>query len=149
NGTATATSYDINGALRPLVITVPGAHGGKGAPTGVVYNGTSDFENAPGKPADTSSYRRMARSRAGILTSAPTAVVKATDPTAVYKGIAIANYRGANYLFVVNFKARRIELFDTQFHYVRLRLVYFADGAIPKTYSPFNIGNIGNTLYVT
>jgi uncharacterized protein (TIGR03118 family) len=149
NGSGTATSYDIQGVLRPPVVTIPGAQGSKGTPTGVVYNGTNDFEIAPGKPA-----RYIFVSEDGTISGwnpdvSPQAVVKATNATAVYKGIAIANFRGDNYLYVVNFKTRRIDTFNSQFQLVRLRLVYFADGAIPATYSPFNIWNIGNALYVT
>jgi uncharacterized protein (TIGR03118 family) len=149
NGSATSTSYDINGTVRPPVLTIPGAQGSKGTPTGVVYNGTKDFEIAPGKPA-----RYIFVSEDGTISGwnpeiSPSAVVKATNPAAVYKGIAIASFRGANYLYVVNFKDRRIDTFNSQFQLVRLRLVYFADGSIPATYSPFNIWNIGNSLYVT
>jgi uncharacterized protein (TIGR03118 family) len=149
NGSATSTSYDINGVLRAPVVTIPGAQGSKGTPTGVVYNGTKDFEIAPGKPA-----RYIFVSEDGTISGwnpdiSPTAVVKSSIPTAVYKGIAIANFRGANYLYVVNFKTHRIDTFNSQFQLVRLRLVYFADGAIPANYSPFNIWNIGNALYVT
>jgi len=149
NGSGTATSYNINGVLRPPVVNVPGAQGGKAAPTGVVYNGTSDFEISPGKPA-----RYIFVSEDGTISGwnpdvGLQAVVKATDPTAVYKGIAIANFRGANYLYVTNFKTRRVENFNSQFQNVRLRLTYFADGAIPASYSPFNIRNIGNIIYVT
>src|SRR5262249_33079735 len=92
NGSGTATSYNINGVLRPPVVNVPGAQGGKAAPTGVVYNGTSDFEIAPGKPA-----RYVFVSEDGTISGwnpdvGLQAMVQATDPTAVYKGIAIANF---------------------------------------------------------
>jgi len=150
NGTATATSYDINGVVRPLVIDIPGAPGGKAVPTAVVYNGTSDFEIAPGKPA-----RYIFVSEDGTISGwnpdvhSTQAVVKSTIPRAVYKGAAIARLRGANYLYVANFRTHRIELFNSQFKLVRLRYVPFADDTIPPTYSPFNIWNIGNLLFVT
>src|SRR3954447_21744792 len=37
-GTGKSTLYDGNGKIQPLVVTIP-----KGAPTGIVFNGTSGF----------------------------------------------------------------------------------------------------------
>src|SRR5205085_896074 len=53
NGTGVAVVYDGKGAPvppnQPLVVTIPPASGtGTSAPTGIVFNGTSDFQIAPG-----------------------------------------------------------------------------------------------------
>src|SRR5438046_2265712 len=44
NGTGTSTLYDGNGVPQSLVVAVPSASGvGAGNPTGIVYNGSTDF----------------------------------------------------------------------------------------------------------
>jgi hypothetical protein len=52
-GTGTATLYTGGGATVPLVVTVPNAAGVKGpsTPTGMIFNGTSDFALAANNPA--------------------------------------------------------------------------------------------------
>src|SRR6204780_2178791 len=51
--TGTSTLYTGAGAITPLVVTVPNAAGEKGpsSPTGMIFNGTSDFALAAGNPA--------------------------------------------------------------------------------------------------
>jgi hypothetical protein len=64
-GTGVSTIYDGNGVPTRTAVTIPGPAGSKlpGAPTGVVFNSTTDFAVAPGQPRDSSSPPRMARSR--------------------------------------------------------------------------------------
>src|SRR5437763_4214316 len=51
NGTGKSTLYDGNGVRQSLVVNVPGGGSSAGsAPTGLVYNGTSDFKVA-GSPS--------------------------------------------------------------------------------------------------
>src|ERR1700684_869547 len=52
-GTGTSTLYNGAGAITPLVVTVPNAAGVKGpsSPTGIIFNGTSDFALATNNPA--------------------------------------------------------------------------------------------------
>src|ERR1700719_4238615 len=52
-GTGTSTLYSGAGAINPLVVTVPNAKGAEGpsGPTGMIFNGTSDFNIAPKNPA--------------------------------------------------------------------------------------------------
>src|SRR5579872_1749485 len=51
NGPGLATLYTGTGTAIPLVVTIPGADGGSGTPTGQIFNGSQDFQIAPGKPA--------------------------------------------------------------------------------------------------
>ena len=51
NGTGKSTLYDGSGVKQGLVVTIPAATGtDQGTPTGIMYNGTSDFRiaTAPG-----------------------------------------------------------------------------------------------------
>src|SRR5438477_6844514 len=45
NGTGVSTLYNSSGTPLPLVVTIPPAPGGvgPGTPTGIVFNGSSDF----------------------------------------------------------------------------------------------------------
>src|SRR5262249_3061697 len=60
----------------------------------------------------------------------------------------IASFRGANYLYVANFSRKRIDVFDTHFNRVHLGEAAFEDERMPRSFSPFNIQNIGDSLYV-
>jgi hypothetical protein len=53
NGSGLTTLYNGAGAKQGLVVTIPPPAGGSGpaAPTGQVFNGSTAFELAPGKPA--------------------------------------------------------------------------------------------------
>ena len=43
NGTGLSTLYDGLGNPQTLVVSIPGAGGAAGTPTGIVFNGSSDF----------------------------------------------------------------------------------------------------------
>jgi len=54
NGAGVSTLYSGSGVAQSLVVTVPTGDANvssTGTPTGQVFNGTSDFQLAPGKPA--------------------------------------------------------------------------------------------------
>jgi uncharacterized protein (TIGR03118 family) len=156
NGTGKSTIYNGNtGAPSALVVTVPGA------PTGVVYNGTSSFVIPGIGPA-----HFIFASEDGTISawnSGATAQVVATTAGAVYKGIAIATVNGNPQLFATDFHNGHIDVFDTNF-----QLVTTGNGngkgkgkgddqgddngffsGKPRGFAPFNIQNIGDTLFVT
>lgn len=152
NGTGKATLYDGEGNARSLVVTVPGA------PTGTVFNGSTDFQLAPGQPA-----RFLFVSEDGTISGwnpavDPThAIVMVTTPGAVYKGMAIAVDNGQRMLYAANFHSGRIDVFDASFHPVsrgRGEGEGDDDGGgfqfrgQPRGFSPFNIMNIGENLVV-
>ncbi len=157
NHTGTSTAYDGTGAALPLVVAIPGPAGGAatGAPTGVVYNATSDFVET------------------GVVTSAPATLIfagedgviaawnnsldgpaarRVADQSAagsVYKGVAIANNGAANFVFATDFHNGKIDVFDKNFALVPSTPGGFADKTIPKGFAPFGIQNVGGVLYVT
>jgi uncharacterized protein (TIGR03118 family) len=148
NHKGVTTVYDNNGAtlLRPVAIPSVNDQFG-GAPTGVVYNPTSDFRI----PITSQISKFIFAGEGGTLHAwsagdATQIVADRSAAGAVYKGIAMANDSGANYLYAANFKGRRIDVFDQNFNYVTKS---FSDPSIPSDFGPFNIQNIGGTLYVT
>jgi uncharacterized protein (TIGR03118 family) len=70
---------------------------------------------------------------------------------AVYKGLAIAtDASGSTFLFVTNFRAGTIEVYDANFHAVtNLPAGAFVDPHLPNGYAPFNVVLIGGKLFVT
>jgi uncharacterized protein (TIGR03118 family) len=68
---------------------------------------------------------------------------------AVYKGATTALVNGQVFLYVTNFRSRRVEVYDTTFKRVNISEELFDDDAIPRDFAPFNIQNIGGTLFVT
>jgi uncharacterized protein (TIGR03118 family) len=161
NGTGLSTLYDGNGVAQPLVVTIPpgSSSATQGTPTGTVFNGTSDFVLPNGLPA-----RFLFVAEDGSISGwngGTSAVVVASQDGASYKGMAIASFKGANYLYVADLAKKRVDVFDTHFQRVHLEGWSddrgdddhdhgdaFEDRRLPRSYSPFNIQNIGDNLYV-
>src|SRR5262249_14517052 len=70
---------------------------------------------------------------------------------AVYKGLAIATDASGNtFLYVTNFRAGTIEVYDVNFSLVKnLPAGAFVDPHLPNGYAPFNVVLIGGQLFVT
>ncbi|HET6249316.1 MAG TPA: TIGR03118 family protein [Tepidisphaeraceae bacterium] len=153
NGTGKSTLYDGTGAALPLVVTIPGVGGSTSAPTGQVAN-TAGFNVTENGVTGSSAF--IFDSEDGIISGWSPAVdqnnaIVAVDnsATAVYKGLAIAIVNGSSEMFAANFKARSIDVFDSNFAPVAEISGAFFDKSIPKTYAPFNVQNIGGNIVVT
>lgn len=164
NNSGLSTLYDGQGAIVPLVVTVPAAPGQKtGTPSGIVANPTfgnpqPDFPIAvpDSKPATTVPAAFIFDSEDGTisgwsatvnLTKAVT-VVDNSAAHAVYKGLAFATASTGNHLYATNFHAGTIEVYDGGFKRVTLA-GGFTDKDIPSGFAPFGIVNIDGDLYVT
>src|SRR4029077_8680093 len=106
-----STLYSGTGAKLGLEVMIPPPNGSPAgttaAPTGIVYNGnTSEFlVNGPGTAA-----RFIFATEDGTIAawnSGTSAVLKADNSAAgaIYKGLALANNGGADYLYATNFHA--------------------------------------------
>jgi len=149
NGPGKATVYNGGtGAIVPLVVTIPGA------PTGMVFNGTSGFVIPGSGPA-----RFLFASEDGTISGwngGTQAQVVVTTAGAVYKGIAIAVVDGSPRLYATDFHGGHIDVFDANFQPVTHGQGNgkgngnddsFFSGK-PRGLVPFNIQNIGDTLFV-
>jgi uncharacterized protein (TIGR03118 family) len=152
NGADVSTLYTggIHGSIPvivPLVVTIPG-----GAPTGIVFNPTSDFLVTGSGGTAPSNF--IFASEAGQITawskavSGTQATSEFTSGTAVYKGLAIASTGGATYLYATNFHDGTIDVFDKTFAPVTLSGA-FVDPTLPAGFAPFGIQSLGGWLYVT
>jgi len=173
NNAGVSTLYTGAGQIVPIngngIVTIPAPKnapaGFVSAPTGAVFNGSGDFLLPNGKPA-----LFMFATEDGTISGwngGPSAVRKVDNNDngsangAVYKGMTMADNNGKRFLYVSNFRAGTVEVYDTNFKPVNLPSDAFEanvnhdgdddDGAnhIPKGFAPFNIQNIGGSLFVT
>lgn len=141
NGTGLSTIYNGLGVKQGLVVTIPPA--GASAPTGQVFNGTTDFSGA----------RFIFATEGGTIAawSGGTNAVQKVDNSgggSVYKGLALANNGSGNFLYATDFHNNAINVFDKNFNPVTLS-GSFTDPNLPAGYAPFNIEASGGMLYVT
>src|SRR5579875_3155823 len=139
-----------------LVVTIPGASAGStGSPTGQVFNNTSSFLLANGKPASfifDTLQGTIAAWNSGSGTTAQI-VHPAENPPDEYTGLAIGSSGGKDYLYTANTHEKPgIDVYDTSFNKVTLA-GNFVDPKLKKGFAKkltaFNIQNIGGLLYVT
>src|SRR5438477_12637012 len=163
NNSGTSTLYNgFTGGAVPIngtgTVTVPPPNGSPAGttstPTGVVFNGSpTDFLVAPGSSAhfifatEDGTIAGWNGGQNAVL------VVDNSDNGsangAVYKGATSGEINGHKFLYVTNFRAARIEVYDTTFKRVNLGEDAFNAEEIPHGFAPFNIQNIGGTLFVT
>jgi uncharacterized protein (TIGR03118 family) len=164
NRTNTATLYDGTGTKVNLgsfpEVHLPSGSNGDAAPTGIVFNSSSDFAISPGGvPGQGGTPAASAFIFAGengtIMGWSPTlslgnAFLAHDDKEggAVYKGLALAQNGQGNFLYATDFHNGKIDVFDRTFTRVTLPGM-FKDTDIPQGYAPFGIRNIQGNLYVT
>ncbi len=153
NGTGKSTLYSVATGTFPLTVTVPGAGGAQGNPTGIVFNGGSGFVVNNG--AGTSAARFIFASEDGTLSAfrgvpVVTVVPNAQAPAhgAIYKGLAIDSDTNGQFLYATDFHNGAVDIFDASFHAVTIPGA-FTDPTLPAGFAPFGIQNIAGTIYVT
>jgi uncharacterized protein (TIGR03118 family) len=162
NNSGTSTLYTGAGAAIPIngtgTVTVPPAKGSpagtQSTPTGVVFNGSpTDFLVAPGKSAHfifatedgTISGWNSGQNAVLVVDNSD----NGSSNGAVYKGATSGEINGNKFLYVTNFRSAKVEVYDTNFKRVHLDEDAFDAEEIPRGFAPFNIQNIGGTLFVT
>jgi uncharacterized protein (TIGR03118 family) len=133
-----------------LVVTIPHAGQGVSGPTGLVFNGSSDFDVEAGKPAVFIFASRDGTISAWNPKVNPTVAIEKVKaaPGSVLTGATIAEIRGEHFLFVPDVHLGKIRVFDKNFHEVQLPAEAFDDDRV-RNFVPFNIQNIGGHLYVS
>lgn len=155
NGPGLATLFSGTGSAVPLVVTIPAADSGTGTPTGQLFNGSQDFQLAPGKPAlflFATEDGTVSGWNPGV--NGTSAMIKVnTHSASVFKGVAVASiddpHMGStNYLYVADFRKGRVNVYDTNFKRISMDDGAFRDERVPHGFAPFNVQNIGGNLYV-
>lgn len=155
NVTQTSTLYDGTGtaapsAAAPLVVNIPPGSRGPANPTGIVFNGSSDFAMGPlALPSNFIFDGQGGTLAAWNPASLNNAVTVYDDGAggAEYTGLALANNGSANFLYAADFHNGKIDVFDNSFAKLPATGA-FSDPTLPTGYSPFNIQAIGNRLFV-
>jgi uncharacterized protein (TIGR03118 family) len=178
NNAGVSTLYDGTGAKLGLVVTIPGPKNSppdfSAAPTGVIFNGSSDFAITPGGTGahfifctEDGTISAWAGGSVATLEVDNSKVPDAVNG-AVYKGCTSGDVNGTRFLYVANFRSGQIEVYDTNFKQVRLSPQHsehdasgrgregddresegsFQDERIPRGFAPHNIQNIGGSLIV-
>jgi uncharacterized protein (TIGR03118 family) len=157
NGTGMSTLYDGTGKPQTLVVKIPASanNPGDGAPTGIVFNGSTGFVVSQGGASAPSRF--LFATEDGVIAGwAPT--VDATNAIrvidnfsatgAVYKGLALSAGGNGSLLYAADFHNNRIDVFDSSFKPVTLAAGAFTDPAIPAGFAPFNVQAINGDIYV-
>jgi uncharacterized protein (TIGR03118 family) len=160
NGTGTSTLYNTDGVPvpvgNPLVVAIPTAAANtEGAnPTGIVLNSGSGFvvaQNGHSGPSvfifvsedgSISGWNPQVSRGAAIL------AVDHGAQEAIYKGAALGTTASGPRLFVTNFHAAKVEMYDQNFMEIDTANT-FLDPNLPAGYAPFGIRNINGLIYVT
>lgn len=152
--TGKSTLYDGTGKPQALVVTVPGANGEMGNPTGIVFSGGADFVVTDGVTNGPARFL-FATENGTIAGWAPnvnaTNAFKAVDSSAgaaSYKGLAISGNGATHLLYATDFHNARVDVFDGTFKPVSIAGA-FQDPRLPEGYAPFGIQAINGDIYVT
>jgi uncharacterized protein (TIGR03118 family) len=146
-GSGWSTLYNGQGVKESLQVVVPSASGaGPGSPTGIVFNGSSDFQvggwNAfflfASLDGTISGWAPETNPNSAIIT------VNNSASGAVYTGLAVTNRPSGNLLYAADVANNKVDIFDGTFNLV----TSFTDTTL-SGFSPFGIQDIGGLLYVS
>ena len=149
NGTGLSTLYDADGNPQQLVVMVPQWDNTPGGvPTGVVFNGTGDFQ------INGSATHFLFATEDGTIQGWPggtTTVIGVNNfaSGAIYKGLTLGSVNGANYIYAANFGNGTVDVFDAAFMPHSFGNNAFKDDRIPDGFEPFNVANIDGNIVVT
>lgn len=140
-----STLYNAQGVPQSLQVIVPTAGGtGFGSPTGLVYNGSSQFK------IDTWTSAFLFATLDGSIQGwsdfdPSTTLVGATSAGAVYTGLAITSHSSNNFLFAADSANNKVDIYDGNFNFVSS----FTDSGLPTGFAPFGVQDINGQVYVS
>jgi uncharacterized protein (TIGR03118 family) len=140
-----STLYDGKGDPQSLQVVVPSATGsGAGSPTGIVYNGSTEFK------IDTWTSVFLFATLDGTIQgwsdfNPSASLIAVTSSGAAYTGLAITSKTSGNSLFAADAANNKIDIYDGNFNLVST----FTDPAIPAGFAPFGIQDINGKVYIS
>lgn len=146
NRSGWATIYNAQGVKQGLNVSIPTAGGnGPGSPTGIVFNGSSDFQ-IKGSSA-VFLFATLDGTISGWVPSVNfnAALIAVKNAGASYTGLAITSNASGNFLFAVDNAGGKVDVYDATFQWVKS----FTDTTLPTGFAPFGIQDFGGVLYVT
>jgi uncharacterized protein (TIGR03118 family) len=147
NGSGWTTLYDGSGNAKSLKVEIASAgDNGPGSPTGIVFNGSGEFQ-----VGGWTAFFIFATLDGTISGWAPQTdvhnTVIAVDSSkggAVYTGLAITSKAAGNHLFAANIASGQVEMYDGTFTF----LSNLTDPTLPTGLVPFNVQDINSQVYV-
>jgi uncharacterized protein (TIGR03118 family) len=146
-GSGWSTLYDGNGVKQGFEVLIPSVSGqGPGSPTGIVYNGSQDFQ-----VQGWASIFLFATLDGTISGWAPQSnpnqaiiAVNNSSSGAIYTGLAITNKASGNFLFAADNWNNKVDVYDANFNLV----TSFTDTTLPAGFAPFGIQDMNGQVYV-
>jgi uncharacterized protein (TIGR03118 family) len=147
NGTGQAQLYAVNPATQAtakqgLTVSIPG----DGTVTGQIFNSNAGSAFGGDLFMFVSEDGTISGWRGALGTTAETLV--AGSSANVYKGVAFGTTGGNSYLYAANFRTGAVDVEKGSAAAPSLSGT-FADPLLPSGFAPFNVQNLGGTLYVT
>jgi uncharacterized protein (TIGR03118 family) len=147
-GTGWSTLYTAGGVKQGLEVVIPPASGkGTGSPTGIVFNGSQEFQ-VQGWPAiflfatldgTISGWAPQSNPNQAII------AVNNSASGAIYTGLAITSNASGNVLFAADNWNNKIDMYDGSFNLVSS----FTDPTVPAGFAPFGIQDIDGLVFVS
>ena len=146
-GSGWSTLYNGQGVAKSLQISVPSASGaGPGSPTGIVFNGSSDFQIQGWNTFFLFATLDGTISGWSPQTNPNSAIIEVNNSAtgAVYTGLAITSKASGNFLYAADVVNNKVDVYDGSFNFVKS----FTDSSLPAGFAPFGIQDIGGLVYV-
>jgi len=146
-GSGWSTLYNGTGVKQGLKVEIPSASGsGTGQPTGIVFNGSPDFQLG-----GNSTFFLFATLDGTISGWAPGSnfndaiiAVNNSASKSQFTGLAITNRPSGNLLYAADLANNMVDVYDGTFNLVNS----FTDTSLPPGYTPFGIQDINGLVYV-
>lgn len=150
-----STLYKADGTqVQQLKVLIPTAgENGPGSPTGVVFNGSQDFQIQEGTGSPKAPLFIFATLDGTIsawspkvnFNSAVVAPLKNAPAKASYTGLAITSNKTGNILFAADMANGQVDMYDATYMFKGS----FTDPMLPAGFVPFGVRDIGGIVYVT
>jgi uncharacterized protein (TIGR03118 family) len=157
NMAGVSTLYNGSGGKVALTVTIPHTpQTAIGSPTGIVYNGSTDFAipmglsgaGLPGLFIFVSIDGTISAWNPGLANRNAAVQIVPGSTKSVLTGATIAQSEEHRFLYVADLEAGKIKVYDADFQPVKIGEDAFDDDQLPPGFAPFNVQNIGGNLYV-
>jgi uncharacterized protein (TIGR03118 family) len=140
-----STLYNGQGVPQSLQVVVPSASGtGAGTPTGIVYNGSSEFTiNGWVSEFMFATLDGTIQGWSDFNPSSTLIAVKSAGSS--YTGLAITSHTSGNMIYAADAANNKVDVYDGSFSLV----TSFTDSTIPAGFAVFGIQDISGQVYVT
>jgi uncharacterized protein (TIGR03118 family) len=146
-GSGWSTLYDGSGAKQGLQVVVPSESGqGPGSPTGIVINGSQEFQIQGGAAVFLFATLDGTISGwvPGVNFNDALIAVDNSAAGASYTGLAITSNTSGNFLFAADINNNKVDMYDGTFKLVSS----FTDTTLPAGFAPFGIQDLNGLVYV-